>query len=289
MRMLRLFLTSFFLVALTAAAAEPSLRDRANALFAEQKWAEVQALLEKTVAAEPQNAEACYLLGRALLNQDKDEAAVAALEKATTLAPDNSEYFHRLGDAYGGTAQKAGLFSQMGWAKKCRTAYEKAVALDPKNVNARFSLMSFYQQAPGIAGGGMDKAYAQATEITQLDPARGRIATATLLAAEKKFSEASGLFEEALREKPDDYGALYQIGRFAAITGERLERGMETLRQCLSVTPPAGQPGHDAVNWRLGMIFEKKGDKATARSLYEAALKLNAKFQPAADSLKKLN
>jgi tetratricopeptide (TPR) repeat protein len=280
-----LFLGSFSVLP----AAESPLRDQANALFVQEKWAEARTLLKNRIADQPQNAEAHFLLGRALLNQDKAEEAVPVLEKATALAPDNSEYFNRLGDAYGRSAQKAGVLSRLGWARKCLAAYEKAVALDPKNVDAHDSLMNFYAQAPGFAGGGMDKAYAQAQEIKQLDPVRGRAVFAQLYVADKKYDQAFGLLADTLKEKPDDYTALYQTGRLAAILGERLEQGRETLQKCLGLTPPRGQPGHDAVNWRLGMIFEKQGEKSTARSLYEAALKLNPKFQPAIESLKKLN
>ncbi|MBI2515288.1 MAG: tetratricopeptide repeat protein [Opitutae bacterium] len=287
--MFRTLLFFLSLLALTGGAAEPALRDRANALFAGQKWAEAQGMLEKSIATEPQNAEAFYLLGRALLNQDKQEAAVSALEKATTLEPSNSEYFNRLGDAYGLTAQKAGLLSKMKWAGKCSAAYEKAIELDPKNIAARFSVLEYARQAPALVGGGMDKAYAQAAEIRKLDPALGRRAYATLYATDKKYDLAFAEYEEVLKAIPNDYGALFQTGRLAAISGARLERGVETLKQCLSVTPPNGQPGHDAVNWRLGMIFEKQGDKAAARALYETALKINPKFRQALESLKKLN
>ena len=49
----------------------------------------------------------------------------------------------------------------------------KAIELDPKNIRARNSAMEFCRQAPGFLGGGMDKAYEQATEIKKLDPVRG--------------------------------------------------------------------------------------------------------------------
>ena len=209
-------------------------------------------------------------------------------EKAVALDPANSNYQWRLGDAYGRSAQKAGVFSKMGLAGKCRTAYEKAVELDPKNLDARSSLMNYYQQAPGIAGGSKDKALAQAQEIKKLDASRGRFAFATLYLAEKKYDQAFAEFEEVLKEKPDDYAALFQTGRLAAISGERLDHGLTVLRQCLTMPPPEGQPGHAAAHWRIGFILEKKGDKVGARAAYEASLKLDPKFPQAIESLRKL-
>jgi len=137
-------------------------------------------------------------------------------------------------------------------------------------------------------GGGNDKALAQAQEIKRLDATRGRIAVASVYAADKKYDQAFAEFEEALQANPADYGALFQTGRLAAISGERLERGLETLRQCLALTPPEGQPPHAAAHWRIGCILEKKGDKPGARTAYEASLKLDPNFPQAIESLKKL-
>ena len=199
------------------------------------------------------------------------------------------EFQRQLGDAYGFTAQKAGVLTKMSWGKKCRIAYEKAVELEPANLAARSSLMQFYQMAPGIAGGGMEKAYEQAAAIKKVDAARGRIAYASLYAGEKKFAEAYAELEEILKATPDHYPALYQIGRLAALSGERLERGMDALKKCLTLTPPSATPGHDSAHWRLGNLWERKGDKKAARAAYQAALAVNPNYQAAIDALKKLN
>jgi tetratricopeptide (TPR) repeat protein len=286
---MRRFCAILLLVAVTALAAEPTLREQVGALFREQKWAEAQALLEKAVAAEPGNAEAHYYLGMSFLNRNDADHALPSLEKAVALAPANSGYVQHVGDAYGLAAQKAGLFAKMGWAKKCKEAYDKAVELDPANLNARWSVMEYCRQAPGFLGGGMDGAYAQAAEIKKLDPARGRAAFASLYIAEKKFAEAFAIYEEALKATPDDFTTLYQIGKLADTTGQELERGLAALRKCLTITPPADSRGYVPTHWRIGNILAKLGDKPGARTAYETALALDPKFTLAAESLAKLN
>jgi tetratricopeptide (TPR) repeat protein len=275
------------LLAVTRSVAAPSL-DEARKLLSARDLPGAKAAFEQIAAAEPGNAEAFSYLSRVALATDDVAAAVTAGEKAVALAPQNSDYRRRLGDAYGRSAQKAGIFSKLSFANKCREAYEKAVALDPANLDARNALVVYYTQAPSIAGGGLDKAYAQAAEINRLDPNRGRGVTASLYVHEKKYAEAFGLYEEILRASPDDYAALYQIGRLAAVTGERAERGLAALTRCLALPVPDGQPGAAPVQWRIGNLREKLGDKAAARVAYEAALKADPKFAAAAESLKKL-
>lgn len=148
--------------------------------------------------------------------------------------------------------------------------------------------MAFYQMAPSLLGGGSDKAYAQAEAIKQLDAMRGHVAYATLYGAEKKYDLAFAEFDVVLKVSPDDYAALYQVGKLSVLSGQFLGRGLTSLRRCLELTPPDGAPGHSAAQWRLGNILEKKNDPAGARAAYEAALKLDPKFAQAADSLKKM-
>lgn len=269
-------------------AADPAALKAATELFNQRKAAEAQKAFEALAAADPKDAEAQFYLGRLALQRNDHEKAVSILEKALALAPNDARIHLRLGDAYGISAQKAGFLSKMSLAGKCRTSYEKAVELDPKSLDARFSLMGYYQQAPGIVGGGMDKAHAQAQEIKKLDELRGRQAVAGLYLAEKKYAEAFAEFDAVLQGKPDDYSALFQVGRVAAISGQQLDRGLASLRRCLAATPPEGQPGHAAAHWRIGNILEKQNDKAAARAAYEAALKVDPKFPQAIESLKKL-
>lgn len=270
------------------AAADPAAFAAAVELYQQRKPLEAQQAFEALAQSDPENGDIQFYLGRLALQRDNPSQALVHLEKAVALAPHDSRFHLRLGDAYGRSAQKAGLFSKMSLAAKCRAEYEKAVELDPKSLEARLSLLGFYQQAPAIAGGGLDKAHVQAEEIKKLDANRGRIAVAGLYVVEKKYDLAFAEFETALQQNPADYAALYQTGRLAAITGEKLDRGLTTLRQCLTQNPPEGQPPHAAAHWRIGNILEKIGDQPGARAAYEAALKVDPKFPQAIDSLQKL-
>jgi tetratricopeptide (TPR) repeat protein len=262
--------------------------EKIRALLREKKIAEAESAARALVAASPQEAEAHALLGSVCAAKGDADGALKAAEKATELAPKNGDYHRQLGEAYGQAAQKAGMLSKVGLGKKALAAFEKAVELEPNNLNARASLATVYSQAPSMMGGGMDKAYAQAAALKQLDDARGRLAYASLYTTDKKYTEAFAELEEVLKNLPENYAAHFQIGRVAALSGERIERGMEALKKCLSMTPAANAPGHDAAHWRLGMLHEKKGDKAAARAAYQSALKVTPNYPQAVEALKKL-
>jgi tetratricopeptide (TPR) repeat protein len=273
------------LAALPAFAVEQAVRDEVAGLFNQRRWSEAQAILEKITAAEPANAEAWSFLGQTFLARNEGEKAAAVLERAARLEPAKSGHQLLLGHAYGMATTKAGLFGKLSYARKCKAAYDKAVELDPASINARWSVMEFCRQAPGIVGGGLEHAYAQAAEIQKLDARRGRAAYASLYSHEKKFTEAIALYDEVLRETPGDPDALYHFGRLAAQTGQHLDRGLAALREIVA------QPDrkNDArVHTFIGNILEKLGDKPGAIAAYEAALSGDPGFTGALESLRKL-
>ena len=290
MKTLRLLLLAAVGSTLAFAAVDPVQLTAARALFNERgKSAEAQKAFEAIAAADAKCADAHFFLAQLALRRSDGDAAIAAAEKAVALAPDNADYQHTLGDAYGSAAQKASVFSQFGLAKKCLAAYQRATTLAPDNVSFHQSLFEYYRQAPGIAGGGFDKATAEAAIIKKLDPMTGRLAFATLYTVEKKYDQALAEFDEVLKTAPDDYNALYQVGKLAAVSGQYLDRGITSLKRCLELTPPTvNSPGPAAEQWRMGMILEKKNDPASARAAYEASLQADPTFTNAATALKKL-
>ncbi len=280
---------AFALLALPATGAEAELA-AARALLAARQPAEAQAAFERLHAADPANAEVNHALGQLANRRGDPTQAVTYFTAATTAEPNAGRHQQGLGDAYGRLAERAGIFGGLGLARKCVAAYERAVALEPANVEFRLSLLEFYRLAPAIVGGGTAKARAQIEAIRAIDPVQGRIAAATLLAGEKRTAEAFAEFTAALQAQPDDAVALYQFGRLAGLTGQELERGAAALQRYLELPermlPQA--PGYVAGHWRLGLLRERQGDREGARAALEAALRLDPAFKPAVEALRRL-
>jgi tetratricopeptide (TPR) repeat protein len=104
----------------------------------------------------------------------------------------------------------------------------------------------------------------------------------------QKFKEAEETFREVLKTWPDYTGAIYQLGRNAVFSGEDLEKGLSYFKEYLKHKPKSGDPEWADAHWRMGMIYEKLGDKKQAAAQYKEALKLNPNHQNSKDSLKKL-
>jgi tetratricopeptide (TPR) repeat protein len=262
--------------------------ERAIALYEDRQYSAARRVFLELAGGAKPGLEVNFYLGRLALWFDEGALALAHLEKGAIEAPDDARLQNALGDAYGMAAQNAPFLSKFEWARKCRAAYERAVQLDPRNPNYRWSLIGYYQLAPRLVGGGMEKAYAEAAEIRRLDAMIGRIAFATLFLAERRHAEAFALFDEVLSDHPDDFLALYHVGRCAAISGEELERGRLALGRCLELVPPRGDgmPTYSSVHFRLGNILEHQGEREAAAREYAAATAKNPDFRPAKMALK---
>jgi cytochrome c-type biogenesis protein CcmH/NrfG len=287
MRHLRCLL--FLAIATALSAADPSQDNAAAiALYREKKNPEARAAFETLSAANPANAEAHHFLGLIALREKRDDDAIRHHETATALAPTNATYLIALGDAYGRKAASASLFSKLGWAKKCQTTLARAVELEPSSFAANAALIEFYRRAPGMAGGGMDKAYAQAQSFRKLDLAGGTQLLTALYARESQFPELFAALDEALKTHPDHYLLLLTFGRTSADSGQQLDRGLASLQRCLDLTPPPRAPSHANAWFYLGQIRARQNDLPAASTAYENALKLEPTHREAAAALEKL-
>jgi len=287
----RILLTGAFWLGVAArGAAGPPASDfeKAVGLYDARKYSAAERVFEQFDARQPGNPEVEFRLGSIALWFDDETRGREYLERAVRAKPNDARYEDALGNAYGLMAQKAPFFSKFGWAKKCLAAYSHAAEIEPDNPDCHWSLLSFYMQAPRIVGGGLDKARAEAAVIRRLNDTEGRIAWVTVDLAQKKFDEAFQVFDDVLRVSPDDFLALYQVGRCAAVSGAQLARGRAALERCLGLPPPAGpdRPTYSNVHYRLGNILEKMGEPAAAQAEYAAFRAADPDLRPDKDALK---
>jgi tetratricopeptide (TPR) repeat protein len=142
-------------------------------LFEHGQFAAAQQFFEAFVSQYPADPSGAYYLGRIAFESEQYDQAATWFERAVQLDSGNSDYHRWLGRTYGQQAQHAGGEAFF-LARKVKTHLEKAVELNPDNIEARFDLMEYYLQAPAFLGGDAAKAKEQAAEITKRDASAGR-------------------------------------------------------------------------------------------------------------------
>lgn len=198
-----------------------------------------------------------------------------------------------------------------------------AVQLDERNFSAMQALIEFDCSAPGIAGGGEDKARPEIDKLSALDAAEGRYAAGNCRRQKKDFEAADAEFRKALALHPKSADLIYDIGdhymkrgqpdqlRLVIEEGERaapsdprgsffravvftLEKqnygdAMKGFRGYLASAPKRNNyPSKAMAHYWLGRIEENQNDAASAKKEYREALNLEPKNRFANEALKRL-
>jgi len=214
-----------------ALAAEPL--DRALRHYRRAEYRQVIELLEPV---KSRDAAAWELLGKAYYKEGDYKKASQCFEKAVAADPRNSAYHHWLGRAYGKRAETSSFLTAPGLARKAREQFERAVELDPDNVEALNDLFEYYLQAPGFLGGGLEKAAALVERIGRLDPAERHYAEARLAEKRREFARAEQQLRQALQLAPRQLGRIVDLAKFLA-RQRRFEESEALLAQAETIAP----------------------------------------------------
>lgn len=291
-----------------AASASAQNGDSGIVSFNAHRYADARRELESAIRAHPNDARAHHYLGRIAMNETRFGDAITHLQKAAELEPSAAEHQILLGRAYGQMAVRSGLTRKFGLAKRARAALERAVELDPASIEARSGLIQFHLLAPGLVGGSSSKARAHAAEIAKRSPFRGALARAWIAEDRKKYDEAAreyrdaiaqapdslisywglaqlwqrgarfdssfALMDDLIRRRPDAMPAYYYYGRAASLSGQHLPEAVQALERYIAYEPHEGDPPRSSAHYRLGLVYERMGDRGKAKQEFERSLSI---------------
>jgi cytochrome c-type biogenesis protein CcmH/NrfG len=276
--------------------------------------------LQSRINTAPNDAASYNLLCRAHLLLEEWDAGIRACQKSVALEPGNSRYHLWLGRVYGEKADHSNFLSAASLAKKVRAEFETAVELDPNDVEARSDLAEYYLEAPGIMGGGKDKAENQAKQVASLDPPQSHLMKARicekkgdLLTAENEYRAAiqaggnkpgtwlalaefyrrNGRFDQmqdAIQHVSSNQGGQFALVRAAEIlvrAKQEIPLAAQLVRRYLAGGTVEDAPAFKA-HYLLGTLLEKQGNQQAAAEEYRAALALASSFTPAQDALRRV-
>lgn len=286
----------------------------AESLLKQGRVDEAAAVLNQALTTDAHDAQAHLLLCRVYYAQDMAESSVHECEQAVREDPTSSDAEMWLGRAYGLKASQINMLSAFGVAKKVHTAFERAVQLNPANVQAMSDLGQFYVAAPGIVGGGVDKAQALVPQLMPRSPQKAHRLLALIAKKKNDTATAEAEYKEAIAagQGPDtwiDLGQFYQeqsqpdkavsalesslqanraknsalVDAASILTDLQLRPDLaeKALRDYLASPAKTDDAPAFKVHLQLGNLLKKRGDTVGAQREYAAALALASNFAPA--------
>ena len=265
-------------------------------------------------------AEANNLKCRVLFTLERWDEAVAACEQAVRLDEQDSGFHMWLGRALGEKASRASFLNAFSLGKRVRVEFEEAVRTDPHSAEALADLGEFYRSAPGIVGGGLDKAERVARQLDSVDPARAHELRGRIAEERKDFGSSEREYKEAIAVSPHPAFRWTTLADFY----RRRQRWPEmdwAIQSCVNAAERdklAGVPLFDGASLlldanrdlplaakmlegylagsakteeapafvaytRLARVKERLGDRAAAEREQAAALELAREYKPAQD------
>ena len=302
------------LLAATAASVADSAREMISAGRIDDAIAELNGRLSSV----PADAESANLLCRAYFELEDWDRAESSCKKAAVLNPNDSHFHLWLGRVYGERATRTNFLVATSLAAKVRAEFERAVQLNPDDVDARLDLARFYVEAPTIMGGGVEKAREQAQAVATVNPGREHWIYARIAEQKKDSATAEHEYHQYIDLSHGDADAWLNLALFlrrqnrlddmelAVVklsqspmpkldvlveAAEMLYRAgrsypfaTELLHRYLASGPVEAAPAFKA-RYLRGLLLEKQGDKAGAAQEYRASLALVRNFGTAQHAL----
>lgn len=311
-----------FLVLLPNAIQAKENLDAAILLYGKGDFRQAATLLQQSARSSPKDAETRYWLAKSYMKTREWGPAIREMEKAVQLQPSNPLYHLWLGRACGERASRVFFTTAISLARRVVREFETARDLSPKDAAIRFDLLEFYLQAPGIVGGGKDKAAAEAQTIAGINPLKGFTARAAIFRRDKKWAQAKAELTQATVEYPknsdgfkdladylldrQDYEGALNNGRKALALngkskraqfivavaeiklGKELDQAATALQELSAISLKDEDPPLEETNYWLGENYLAKGDKEKARDAFKSALAYNPEYNRAKDALSKM-
>lgn len=203
------------------------------------------------VALAPQAAELHFNLGAALAGAGQQEAAVAGYRRALALRPDLAVAHYNLGSA----------LKALGRLDEAAASLRQAIAAQPGYAEAHGNLGTVLQ-----AQGRLDEAVACYRAALAIRPsAAAHFSLGSALRSQGRLAEAEASYRAALALAPDDADTHGNLGETLWDQG-RAEDAAAHYREALRL-----QPGHAEANYKLGVLLYDGGELAAASAYFERA------------------
>jgi len=236
-------------------------------------------LLKSLPSSDASQGEAHNLECRVRIMLSQWNAASDQCQEAVRLDGQNSEYHMWLGRALGEKADRASFLTAYSLAKRVRAEFEESVRLNPTNAAALADLGEFYRQAPGMVGGGIEKAQGVASELDKVDAARAHELRGQIADQQKDYSTAEREFKQAIAASAHPASQWISLASFY----RRRQRWTEMETAVHSAETAAEHDKHAGLALYDGasILIETNRDPALASKMLEDYLAGSSKTEEA--------
>lgn len=286
---------------------------QAEQYFLQEKFSEAKPLFEAYLDKHPKHRKSREYLGDIAGHQKDWDTAIDYFEALVEEDENNANYHFKYGAVLGMKALEISPIRALTYIGDIKYHFEQATTLDPNHIEARWALVEFYIQLPGIIGGSEKKAIRYANELHKISPVDGYLANGYIAEYSNRPDNAERFYKKAIEVggSPHTYEKLanhyekhnkpkeaivtaskslqihkrnrlnYQIGKIAAQYNLDAELGIHCLQAYIKNHSAKDGVPKDWAYYRLAQIYKNQGQKATALQWINKALQDRPNFKEA--------
>lgn len=171
--------------------------EKGELLLTQKKYTEAKFYTENYLKMNPKNYQAIELLGDIAGSQKKWDEAIRNYAILKNQMPQNANYWYKFAGAMGMKAKDSNRFRALGMLDDIEGGFLKAAKLDTNHVDARWALVVYYMEVPGILGGSEKKSLKYANELLKISPVDGYLSMGYIFEYNKNYKEAEKLYIKA--------------------------------------------------------------------------------------------
>lgn len=286
---------------------------QAESYFLSEQFNKARPLFLEYLELHPDHAKTREYLGD-IAGYAKDwDVAMDYYETLVEEFPKNANYHFKYGGAMGMKALAISRIRALTYIGDIKKHFETAVKLDPNHIEARWALVEFYIQLPGIIGGSERKSIKYANELQQISPVDGYLANGYIAEYSDRPDDAERYYKKAIEvggsvhtyekltnlyeknDQPKEAIATaatalkkhkrnninYQIGKIAAQYNLDAELGINCLQAYIQNHSVRDGVPKDWAYYRLAQIYKNLGEKGIALQWINKALMDRPDFKEA--------
>lgn len=286
---------------------------QAQEYFKQEKFNKAKPIFESYLKQHPGDKKTREYLGDIAAYGKNWDIAISYYEALVQDESTNANYHFKYGGAMGMKAMSVSKLRAVMYIGDIKKALEQAINLEPKHIEARWALIEFYMQLPGVFGGSENKAILYANELGNISPVDGYLANGYIAEYTNRTKDAERYYKKAIEVggSPHAYEKLsglymknnrpkealeitskslkihkrnqlyYQIGKISAEYNIEPEYGIECLNQFLANYTIKDVVPKEWAYYRLAQIYKNIGNKEIALTWINKALAGQSTFDGA--------
>ncbi len=190
--------------------------EKAVKLFNQEKYALAKPLFENELKDSPYHVKIIEHLGDISIHLNNLEKAISYYRMLIKLKPDEANFYYKYGGALGLKSQAGGKWVAIRLIGDMKDSFEKAISLKSNHLEARWALIEYYLQVPGLFGGSEKKAQNYANQLMKFSPVDGYLARGKIDEYFERYKSAEINYLKAIqiggpKTTYDRLTALYKV------------------------------------------------------------------------------